>query len=454
MTKYARRAVGWAFGFGALVLASGCNPDTTVRVVKDGAPVPGAEVYANNLRIGQTDANGVLAFPLVSGTALVARQKVFERPGWRPHHDPELGPEHDGLSWTERVYVTSMNIQEDGTLDPLVVTEPAAQQTLVLRTDNTLIGLHFLVSVIWDASNVELEEIGEKFREAGDYIYNATDGQIYFEQVDIVDDGIFWRDAEYHWHADTAVWPNCWSLRGLFAPNAFGSVVEASRHSDGPLLQPVRQSDPPIIAHEFGHLGFGVMDEYMPGDVFCTAHARVGDTDPLFGPGMPKASCVMTEPLTSRKFCSNHPLNPHTLGSLEAGNCWGVIASGFSDSTNTPALWTLKTPDTHSVIVGQLPPGSSARWQPRINIDNRASPGSASLCQPFVIRVVWNDGRTGVNSLVTLAVGSRHIEQGPTDTNGEVTIVGAHPGDRIWIGTYGPWRDVVANGPDTCTCGH
>ena len=447
MTKYTRRKVGWAFGFVALVLASGCNPGTTVRVVKDGAPVPGAEVYANNVRIGQTDATGALESPteLAQGAALVARKQMFERPGWRPYHDPE----HGGMSWTERVYITSMKVQDDGTLDSLVVTNPAAQQTLVLNTDNTLIGLHFMVSVIWDASNVELVDIRDRFQQASEYMYNATDGQIYFEQVDIVDDGVFWNDVEYHWNADTAVRPHTSNLSGLLVPNLFGSVVEMSRRLDQSF------GDFRVIDHELGHLGFGLLDEYIPPGAFCTAHANVGDTDQLFGPSKPKASCVMFSEFLTSKFCSNQLANPHTFGSLEAGNCWGVIATDFSDN-HTGALWTLKTPDTRGFIVGQLQPSLPERWQwqPRINIDNRASPGSSSLCQPFNIIARWNDGSAGVNWPVTLAVGDRQISEGPTDTNGSVTIVGAHPGDRIWIGTFGPWREVVATGPNTCDCGH
>jgi hypothetical protein len=450
MIKHMRRTVACAFAFVVLALASGCNPGTTARVVgPDGAPVAGAEVYANNLRIGQTDASGVLAFPrgLALGTALVARNQIFERPGYRSNH----GPENGGLSWTERVYLTSMEVNNEGVLVPLVVTAPAAQQTLVLRTDNTLIGLHFMVSVIWDASTVELDQIRDKFSQAGDYIYNATDGQIYFEQVDIVDDNTFWNDAEFHCNADLAIRAYATTVGGLLVPNLFGSVVELSTlRTDG-------LGDFQVIDHELGHLGFGLLDEYVPAGAFCSARRDQPGTDrgtnPDFWANGPKASCVMDDEWEAGKFCSNRAENPHTFGSLEAANCWEAIANTFSDHTNPTAQWTIKTPDTRGAIVGRLPPGSSARWQPRINIDNRASPGSNSLCQPFAIRATWNDGTSGVNWPVTLAVGSRQIREGPTDSNGSVTIVGAHPGDRIWIGTWGPWRNVVATpsvGPNTC----
>ena len=242
MIKCLRRAVACAFGFVALALVSGCNPGTSVRVVQGGVPVAGAEVFASNqdaegrqfhTRIGLTDASGVLALPsgVAQNTALVARKLKFELPGWRPHHNPDGGPDHEGVSWTERVYITSMQVSEAGVLGPLVVTAPAAQHTLELSSDNTLIGFHFLVSVIWDASDAELVQIGEKFRQAGDYLYNASDGQFYFEQVDIVDDASFWTDADYHWHSALGQWPNCWSLRGLFVPNVFGSAVEMSRRT-------------------------------------------------------------------------------------------------------------------------------------------------------------------------------------------------------------------------------
>jgi hypothetical protein len=459
MIKYMRNAVACAFGFVALALASGCNPGTSVRVVQDGVPVAGAEVFASNrdaatgrifhTRLGLTDASGVLALPsgVALNTALVARKLKFERPGWRPHHNPDGGADHEGVSWTERVYITSMDVvDEPGVLRPLFVTAPAAQQTLELRSDRALIGFHFLVSVVWDASDAELEQIGEKFRQAGDYLYNASDGQFYFEQVDIVDDGTFWGDADYRWHSALGQWPNCWSLRGLFVPNVFGSAVEMSRRTDQSL------SDPSVIAHEFGHLGFGVMDEYMPGIAFCAAHLRDTPSDPSFGPNMPRASCVMFNEWEATKYCSNHHDNPHNTGSLEADNCWHAIASALADTTNTPAQWTIQTPDTRGFIVGMLPPNSSARWQPGIVIDNKVSTLGLP-CQPFNLTAPWPDGNTaGANFPVTLAVGSRRLHEGPT-SDGLVTIVGAHAGDRIWIGEFGPWRNVVATpsvGPHIC----
>ena len=195
------------------------------------------------------------------------------------------------------------------------------------------------------------------------------------------------------------------------------------------------------------------MDEYMVGDVFCAAHLRDSPTDPNFGPNMPKASCVMFSQWEATKYCSNHLLNPHPLGtaSLQADNCWHAIASALAD-TNTPAQWTIQTPDTRGHIVGRLPPNSSARWQPRIVIDNKVSTLGLP-CQPFNVTATWPDGTTdGANWSVTLAVGSRRLDEGPT-SDGSVQIVGAHPGDRIWIGELGPWRNVVATpslGPNTC----
>jgi hypothetical protein len=456
MTKYTGRSVLWVFAFAALVLAFRCDP-TSVRVVQDGVPVAGAEVYANNRRIGLTDASGVLAFPqgLAPGTALVARKKIFERPGFRPNH----GPENDGLSWTERVYLTSVEVRNDGTLSPpWRVTEPNVQQTLTLKTDNVLIGVHFMVSVIWDASDAELLDVKERFRQASDFIYNATDGQVYFEQVDIVDDNTFWNDAEYHWHADTAVWPATSNFGTLLVPNAFGGVVEMSRRTQMPDGSDARVSGPDSIAHEFGHLGFGLLDEYTAttesdsNRVFCAEHLH--DMNPDFGRGMAKASCVMYDPSEAKKFCSNHPDNPHHRGLLQISSCWENIVFNFSHPTAdrlTPASWTLKTPDTRGAIVGQVQSGIPADWwQPRINIDNRAPTGLGSLCESFVITVRYLGDVPAMNFPISLAVGPRVISEGPTGADGSVKIVGAHVGDRVWTGL---WRNVLATpslGPNTC----
>src|SRR6185369_1115538 len=99
--------------------------------------------------------------------------------------------------------------------------------------------------VIWDASGVELAEIGRKFQDAGEYMYNATDGQIHFEQVDIIDDGTFWNDAEFHWNANKGIVPYTTNAGGLLVPSLFGSVIEMSRREDQSL------STFQVIDHEF-----------------------------------------------------------------------------------------------------------------------------------------------------------------------------------------------------------
>ena len=419
-----------------VALGAGCAV-TPIKIVNGGVPVGGAEVYANGVLMGRTANNGLLYVSQVApGTTLVARQQLFERPGYRGNH----GPENGGRGWTERVYITSMDVNDDGTLATYTVTAPTVEQNLSLKNTNTLIGLHFLASLDWDASQAELDDLTNRVSQSSNYMYNASDGQIYFEQVEIVDDGVFWGDAEYDWTADINLWPHTNGLAGLFGRNWFGlqNTAFMSRRTDG-------LNDFVVIDHEFGHLAYGLQDEYAgvwvpPSGNFCASKLKSGD--PVFGNGGPKASCVMTDQWNAGKYCSGHADDPHRNLTWQPGPCWDTLVAGLQDNQN-PARWSLRTPTTRNAIPGMLP-AIATQWQTRINVTNNRQP---NLCAAFPINLTRSDnGQPMVNQNVVLVLPSRgiNLNEGPTDAAGNITIVGAHIGDQLQFN--GSWTV-----PSSCT---
>jgi hypothetical protein len=397
------------------VLITGCNR-TRVHVSFAGRNAPDAEVYVDGNLRGQTDANGILSISpqLPAGAQLIARQRIFERAAYRQDHD----------GWVQRVYITSMRVNDDGTLSTFRITDPAATQELVLENTNVLNGLHVLVSLDWDASEAELEDMRQKWIDAARYIWNLTDGQILFEQVEIADNARFWPSAEYHYWADNTIWPHTVWLGGYLGREWFGQpTIEMSRRTDS------NASHPRMFVHEFGHLGFSIQDEYAGlniGGNFCTANMLT--TGNPFSPGMPQASCFMDNHMAAQKICSGHLDNPHRNMNFQIWSpCWNSVLSNYGDTQNPPR-WLLKSPDTRGAIVGQLPP-LPPQWEPRINVFNGGSP----VCAPIPVKVFFQDLTTpapGYAVLLLPATGGA-ISMGKSDANGNITVVGAHIGDSI-----------------------
>jgi hypothetical protein len=400
---------------------------TGVRVINEnGASVSGAQVYANGTYLGNTDQTGMVftSPPLQSGTTLVARQFIKENSTYRKNHSK--GSFQD---WNYRVYISNIAVDNNGSLinsnrvnyEP----DPLAPQVVRVRRNNALFGLHVVASVEWDASAAEMEVVRQKLLAASKYLYNATDGQILIEQAEVVDDAKYWRDADYRIYADQSLReyvdsPLGGFLSGFILPN-LPPLVLSRIHVN--IL-----SSGPTYAHEFGHYGFAVRDEYKDDhpEVHCTALLSDDSPSNPFVNGSPRASCMMWSPhgKVRRKLCSGRRENPHAKGTRQGdSSCWSTLASHYQDSSNR---WILKTPDTRGAIPGPVNDGNPplAAWAPRIMFENNTRP---NLCQPIRFktaekkREIWLETTYGADIL-----------EGKTNKDtGELTATGLHVGDNV-----------------------
>jgi len=410
------------------------------------ANVKDAEVYVNGGRVGLTDISGNLTLSTLStADNLIARKLVFEKPSHRANHATG-----STQNWSYRVYNTSAPVNNDGTVTSLPVTDPAVVQELQLNRQNSIIGLHLVASVEWDAAPTELMAIrDDKINPASQFLYNATDGQFFIEQVELVDDATFWDDADYRIYAN-------WSLRENGTFNEFNArCFLCPSH----WMSMQRNSAANTFVHEFGHYGFDVNDEYadgsMPGtldpNVHCTSNVDAANclngTDSTvvdFGTYQAKSSCIMWVQNCTAKLCSNRSDNPHARGTRQGDrSCWSKIAEKFRDSERERSFftrWALQTPDTRGAVVGTLPNLISG-WAPRVAIDNRSR---ANLCQPFDVTVndssgrlaggiqVWNRTFYDQNILQGMTTGDDPAT--PADEGGRMTVVGLHVGDQLSAG--------------------
>jgi hypothetical protein len=402
---------------------------TVIRVVDEGGlNVAGAGVYANANLLGNTDQFGLLRAmpPLRSGTALVARKLVKEHSTLRRDHR-----KGSIRNWNYRIYISNLEVDNNGRVIPEKIeadANPVATKVLRVRRRNTLFGLHVVASLEWDASIAEMETVRQKLIDTSKYLYNATDGQMLIEQAEVVDDAKYWQDADYRIYANQSFTPYVdWPLGGFF--NSLGGVFNFSRIH-------VRILDvAPTYAHEFGHYGLGVSDEYKLGDssIFCT-HLLRPPGDIRFRSGSPQASCMMYIQTEGTKLCSSRIENPHVKGTRQGdASCWSTFSGNYRDTNSTPR-WILQTPDTRAaipgLITGPITDGNLLEkgWAPRFTFENGVRP---NLCAPMKFRVGSSQAPVKDFELWLRTTYGADILEGETNAAGELTATGLHVDDTV-----------------------
>ena len=399
--------------------------NTTIRVIdENNVRVQTARVYANSEFIGLTDANGILTVtpPLTEGTKLVARKLVAESSTYRDNHSQ--GSHQD---WKFRVYSASMAVNDDGALVMQPVNygnDPSVPQVLRVMRSNAMIGMHLVASVQWDASAAELEAVKTKLIGASDILYNATDGQIFIEQVEVADNARYWDDADFRVYTNQSFLDNVDKVGGLFDKDHFWSNGWVHMRINAASV---------TYAHELGHYAMALRDEYDRGDPskFCTQLLIDNPPGGPFSQYMPRAACIMHQDSVAKKFCSNRPENPHKKGTRQGdSSCWTTLAARFRDTAGTPR-WIMQSPETRGAIPGAI---NGAKvplndMPTKIMFENT---NRANLCLPITVKAEHADGTPHVGrSIWVKTTYGQTLDQGKTDKNGILTVTGVHVGDSV-----------------------
>jgi len=414
------------------------RPEAGKIVVKDegGNPVSGAQVFRNGLLAGTTEADGTLTVEdLAMGDELVARQLVTEVPTSKNNHSQD-----SSQNWGYRVYITSLDIPTGGEPAPLVVSDPAAEQTLVIRKDNTLIGFNIVASTEWDATMAYLAELQEGFENASHYLYDASDGQMLFERVTIYDDNQNMGDADYQVRASNQEWPRA-NVNGLLSSDNLH--VFLGRYFDGASANQgswANDNGYRTQIHEFGHYGLGLYDSYFyydkgeKKDGHCTSAAIRWNTTPNIN------ATLMDYQYNTTEFAMRN------VSGLWSTDCertdqwkrngasdWETIVAAY-ENNSTPAQWELKTPAAHNGVVAGPTSIPVVGWT-TVEVGHDANTGVCDPPPTYVIEHLWGSPATGAD--VVLRGNDRDIRQGKTDEQGEITILGAANGDRIVVNLWG-----------------
>ncbi len=417
------RAGAWSTGILPTFSAIGA---TLIRVFDEaGSPVRNADVFIDtfigntSVRTGATDATGQLLVPsssLQPTSTILVRSRIHEQDYYRSQHAFD-----STQNWNYRVYHTNVRIDNRGIAFPTLGPFGSVVDVTV-RRDHTLIGLNLLVSAEWDLASSDQATIEAIMNSCSRYLYNATDGQFFIEVAQIGDRRDAWDDSDFRIFADWGYRANVPNIRGAFLGwNVLGSAMKMSRSNGAP-----------VYAHEFGHYGLALGDEYRDGAMTaCTRSVRSPSS--IYAAGRTHSSCMMWSQGQAPKLCSSHRSNPHVRGTRQGDEaCWDTITRRY----NIDSRWNVRTPVDRDAI----PPRIRSVWSADgfmssfvlPTIQRRAVANLFGLIGELTLTITETGGAPIAGVVVkTRDADGSWILQGRTAANGTLLIAGIHGGDRL-----------------------
>ncbi|MEM7129177.1 MAG: VCBS repeat-containing protein [Chloroflexota bacterium] len=408
-------------------------PQQYIRVLdQDLDPVPNAVVYAAQQDIGTTNDAGLLnpgSEPLT--TQLAALKEVARQSTTRLEHD----------GWAYRTLLKTSTIEST----------PTGEQLLTTQKEEPLILFNLVVSIEWNANTAYMEEIKQAFEQASKYLFDVTDGQMAIQHVSIFDNAEQWPYADIRIFAKNRFRPHAY-VGGILSQDTT-RAIHLGRQWDrrggvGGWDQPDGYR---TIIHEFGHYGLHLYDEYLfyiydeSGNLISKAKAICPKARALLTSRNEEVngSIMYWQYTTTELSARNIPGLWHSQGRTsceetlhwqvteeltgQGESTWETLARMYAD-TNDPARWRIVTPiDRQSVLPGPTElPTYWPQW-PRVSI---ADTGSSSV--PVRQLTVSAPEQAHQNAFVTLFTSrGQTIDQGFTDRDGRIVIVGAAEGDRL-----------------------
>lgn len=179
---------------------------------------------------------------------------------------------------TYTVYHTSAAPSETG-LEMTAVPETLGLISLKIDPDNTLTLYDLDISLEWDARNdpTFMEQISADMERASQILFDLTNGQAAFGEVRIFHDKENWLDADVIVYASNNHRPNA-NLGGLVV-EATAETIDGTSHDEAYMPGQIRMGAtwnrfgntsgnlgedwPRALAHEFGHYGLFLLDNYL-----------------------------------------------------------------------------------------------------------------------------------------------------------------------------------------------
>ena len=417
---------------------------------EEGFAVSGACIYQNGQLAGTTNDLGIFVLDSSSvGDQLVALKPLAEQ---------AAAP---GGTWAYRTALTSLEMDAAGAVSGYTVTVPG-QQPLLLHSDLPLVYFNLLISIKWNATPEYMQEVADAVRQASNYLYDVSDGQMVFGHVAIYDDGMQWGNADIQMLAHNDVRPYAY-VGGIVSDDP-SHVICVGRHWDGDSGAKGSWSERNgfrTLIHEFGHYALHLYDSYF--EYLYDGHGHLIGINKVTGcteyyKDYDEATDATNATIMNYQYRASELAARDVPGLWRAENCqrtvqwqltyddelergesdWETLLRHYADSAEPPR-WRFSSPfERRSVLAGpdELPPGLLPF--PEIEIHEVGEPAP-----PRQLTVLGSDGRPYDKSalvsldtyqngrLVTLDQGQTAVH--PITRTGQITIYGASTGNTLRV---------------------
>jgi|GEM_PF-1974526 len=288
-----------------------------------------------NIKVVVVAALAVLAMPLPLSQLLPSPEGPATIPWFyddmRPPENPPPGfvmpkirsHEHGGVpdfsGWPDYTTMTVTDGQLEG---------PAGARTVYPIIRNITMSLSFA----YEATVAEFQAMDGGLRRFANLVYDYTDGQFNINQFDIYNNQVNWNSADIH-----VLNLANYRANAQYGGIAYGGIIQVGRDAWGQSWDSAMGAI--IFAHEFGHWGLFLPDEYDDHNpsVRCD-NASAG-------------TCIMSNPYNYYEICTDESHNSSTSGVSKS--CWSFIKQYYPNAVEVHGA-----PDP-GPSVG---PGATVRW--------------------------------------------------------------------------------------------
>jgi formylglycine-generating enzyme required for sulfatase activity len=402
-------------------------------------PVEAAQVFRNGVLAGTTSITGSLVIPdLALNDELVARKKIFEKSTAKNNHSQD-----SDKNWAYRVYITSLEILAQKEPAPLKVTDPAQDQTLVVRESNTLIGYNMVASVEWDAQAAYLAELAAGFKLASSALYDSSNGQALLERVEINEDSLKMADADIRVEASNQVRPETFGGILTSSGAVWKSYMHFGRYWSGGTAERgdwTHADAYRTVIHEFGHYAFDLYDSYFYLIEMKPFRINGSCTDPLVKEenvtDAATNASVMYHQYNATEFAMRgvsrawSDLCETTQQWYKHGvSDWETIKTQTEDLWSVPSRWKIKTPADYGEIVPGPDKIPVKDWVQVQVLNNNDS----AICKTLPEYEIYHrEGSEAQGADVYLGKNGRTLYQGKTNPVGFIQLLGAANGDNLY----------------------
>ncbi len=358
---------------------------------------------------------------------------------------------HDG--WAYTTYLTSI-VRAGEELAPHTVTD-AGEQRLMLQRDYPLILFNLLVSIEWDATEAYIEQIARAVTLASDHLFDLTDGQMAFGNVEIYANAQHWADADIQVSTKNIVRPHAY-VGGLLEEDT-ARIIRIGRGWDGQTGNSGAWDRPEgyrTLIHEFSHYALYLYDEYVAYEFDDNGNV-LGEVPAV----CPVSSKDATDPEAVRASAMYDGYRATEFSAFEVPGLWSdacgetlhfqyaqqsaweTIVAAYADPLTdpngnppVPSRWRVISPiERQTVLAGpDRLPDSLPAW-PTVQRHLGEAPEP-----PRALTVLGPAGGPVANAIVALyrQSGIQVIGQGLTDEAGRLDVYGANTGDTIRAASF------------------